>query len=168
MPPPPKSAGFVKISRVLSSNDLIEFTPRDERGFPIVPKTQENTEVPNTKTSARTKQASSKNNTARSSTGGATSRSRRPLSALSLRQVVEDSRKTGGKGAQAQKSASSKNLREEKPRDWQEWVIKSRNTWMREARPNVGNVVNLRGAGGAGRPMANQQNASHPRVPKLW
>lgn len=81
---------------------------------------------------------------------------------------MEDSRKTGGKGAQAQKSASSKNLREEKPRDWQEWVIKSRNTWMREARPNVGNVVNLRGAGGAGRPMANQQNASHPRVPKLW
>jgi hypothetical protein len=175
MPPPPKSAGFVKLSRVLSSDALIEFTPRDERGFVIAPAKKDGIATADeTKTGVAT-----------SRYGGASSR--RPLSALQLRQVVEDNRdKTtssltnlGGSGNNSSSknlagSKSTNNIKHDKapaarstakPRDWQEWVIKSRNTWMRQAsRPaGGGNMVDLRGGA-----MAKQQNASHPRMPKLW
>jgi len=158
MPPPPKSAGFIKVSQVLNGDTLIEFTPRDERGFPIVEKRAE---------------AAVQAEAEEGKKGGESSRrqssSRKPLSALSLREVVEDSRGGGGGGGVGKSSSTSKigtgKRTCEKPRDWQEWVIKSRNTWMREAARGPANVVDLRGQG---KPMANQQNASHPRMPKLW
>jgi hypothetical protein len=62
-------------------------------------------------------------------------------------------------------SKSGKNAgRQEKPRDWQQWVIKSRNSWQRTSKKVMtGQRVDLRGAG-----MGGVANRSHPKVPNLW
>ena len=186
MPPPPKSAGFVKLSDVFGGDDLIEFTPRDEKGFVIVKKKKNGEDGGGDQEEGEEEEEGSARGggKASSSTARTTARStgRRPLSALNVRDAVSRTRTGAGAsraGAERAKTAGGGGgggggraarqrqevKKEVKPRDWQEWVIKSRNTWMKEAARPAGTVVDLRGAG---KPMATQQNASHPRMPKLW
>ena len=117
-------------------------------------------------------------------------------SAASLRNIVDSARRVGGggggKGGGLANSSSANNVsmgmgmgiggmggggktqaKLVKPREWQEFVIKSRNTWQKQV--SRGNPVNLRGAsermaqfGGGGVAQENQNRSRGQIIPKLW
>ncbi|GMI24657.1 hypothetical protein TrCOL_g10369 [Triparma columacea] len=169
MPPPPSTAGFIKLSDAIQS--LVELTPRDARGVRL-------RDLVTTKLKEKEKEKGKEKE------GG-----RKALSVLQLRDVVESARSKGSGpkstmarsksagtvgggtmgaggagGGFAKTGGGKKNGRGEKPKDWQQWVIKSRNTWNKTAQKVMtGAKVDLRGGGGRG--VANR---SHPKVPNLW
>ncbi|GMI06939.1 hypothetical protein TrLO_g13181 [Triparma laevis f. longispina] len=189
MPPPPKTAGRINIEEALGG--LIELTPRDARGVPLAllerrkkQKEEEDAQLEILKKEAMEDAFGlggggglSTVRTAKSGGSGGTS-ARRPLSALNGgAQTTLPSLKRGasvpglgslggglggGGGGGGGEKAKTK-PRQEKPAEWQQWVIKSRNTWVNQAKRSNVQVnrapVDLRGG---------VQNRSHPKVPLLW
>lgn len=175
MPKPPLTGGRIRIDDGL--HDIVELTPRDSRGVPLA-LLERRAAKANGEGEAKggagaddrgdssepAATSRSRLSTVRSaSTSSRPSSSRRPLTAVNSLPNLRQDGGGGGGGGGGRPSSSNRagRPRQEKPAEWQQWVIKSRQTWVRSAqRTQVARkAVDLRGG---------VMNRSHPKVPLLW
>ena len=161
MPKPPPTGGRVRIDDGL--HGCVELTPRDERGVPLALLERRKGKLEGEEGDGPTKITSRSGlrpSTSRSGgSGGRPTSTRRPLTAVNSLPNLTGVKQ--GPNNASNRATSSSRSRQEKKGEWQQWVIKSRQTWVRSAQRSqvAARPVDLRGG---------VMNRSHPKVPLLW